>query len=523
MPSRSVRSLRHHLPAGAVSALLLVGLLTGVGPASAAGSAEPSASPAAETCAPPSTDPGAPEVTYPLPCLQQVFSDDFSGTSLDTDKWNVRKSGWSNDKNVSVGGGKLSVDMKRVSTSKEKDGFRGGGISSKQRFGYGYYELTATIPHLTPGWHPAFWTQIWDGAEAKSVYNRPFTELDIFEVQSTDACGGGSGSTKLDGGVITWNNNSSGSDVDDTPFKPRFSWQKPNGKFTWGEKHRYGLHYTPTHLTWVLDGKPVKTQPNPIQDPLPGTASYPAAAYNSPMSVWITSILTTTKYIGDDVPVGHSFGKFEVDRVAYYAPNGQIPPPYSTTPLPGPVKTVTEDFTDGAVHWWKNPGSQWSVTTQNGGRVLRNTSASGDALRVLGGPLTTPPQPNTLPYTPSWTNFSAEATVTLDGTGQGAGLMGRATDAQNYYYLQLNPAKQEVSLVKKVQQVSTVIAKTPLAISSGTPYRLKLVIEDNTLTGYVDGVAKVTKDDFVFGTGRVGLKGYQQLFGVSDVKITALG
>ncbi|MFD4572720.1 family 16 glycosylhydrolase [Streptomyces sp. NPDC058417] len=533
MQPRSASTPRRRLLAGAVGVVSVGSLLSGTGAATAVGGpaarapqaaqaaqAAPAA-PAEEPCSgPPASDPAA---TYPLDCLEPVFVDDFDGTALDPSKWNVRKTAWSNDANVSVSGGKLSVDMKRVSTSKERDGFRGGGISSKQRFGYGYYELTATIPHLTPGWHPAFWTQIWDGAEAKPVHERPFTELDIFEVQSTATCGGGSGSTKLDGGVITWKNDSSGTDVKNTHFTPRFSWTKPNGKSTWDEKHRYGLHYTPTTLTWVLDGKPVRSEPNPVKDPLPSTSTLPAAQYNSPMSIWISSILTTSQYIGDDVPVGHSFGTFDVDRIAYYAPGGEVPPPYDPTPMPPATTTFTEDFADGAGRWWQNPGSQWTVAAQNGGHTLRSTSASGDAIRLLGKPVTTPPQTNELPFTPEWTNVSAEATVTLDAAGQGAGLMGRAADAQNYYYLQLDPAKQQVALVKKVKGVSTVLATAPQALTTGTPYRLKLVIEDNTLTGWVNGVKKVTKDDFTFGTGRVGVKGYQQLFGVSDVKVTALG
>ncbi|MER5966343.1 family 16 glycosylhydrolase [Streptomyces sp. NPDC002057] len=526
MSVRSVHVLRRRLLAGAVGVASVGSLLAGVGSASArADQAAPATvqEPPAGAC--PAPGDGA-EPTYPLSCLEPVFVDEFSGSSLDPAKWNVRKSSWSNDSNVSVADGKLRVDMKRVSASKDKDGFRGGGISSKERFGYGYYEITATIPHLTPGWHPAFWTQIWDGAEARPVYERPFTELDIFEVQSTKACDNGSGSTKLDGGLITWNNNTSGTDIRNTKFD-RFSWKKSNGKSTWDEQHRYGLHYTPTELTWVLDGKPVKTMPNPIKDPLPATSAYEAAKYNSPMSIWITSILTTTDYIGDDVPVGHHFGTFEVDKVAYYAPDGQVPPPYTdeNTPptLPQAVPSVTADFAQHAADWWKNPGSQWTTTTQGGTSALRSTSATGDAIRILGQPVTDPPLPNDLGYAPDWTNVSVEATVTLDAPGQGAGLLGRAKDAQNYYYLQLDPAKQHVALARKVGGVSTVLATAPLASTPGTPYALKLVIEDNTLTGYVNGVKKVTKQDFVFGTGRAGLKGYKQLFTAAGVKVTALG
>ncbi|MFF3771532.1 family 16 glycosylhydrolase [Streptomyces sp. NPDC002232] len=504
-----IGSLRRRSLAGSLCLAAALSVLTAGGPARAA---------ATVPCANPADPTG---VTYPLPCLRQVFADDFDGTSLDPAKWNVRQTSWSNDSNVSVGGGKLSIDMKRVSASTGKDGFRGGGISSKQRFGYGYYEITATLPSLTPGWHPAFWTQIWDGAEARPVYDRPFTELDVFEVQSVAPHGTVPATTKLDGGVITWNNNTSGSDVKNTEFKPRFSWKKADGTPLWNEQHRYGMYYTPTALTYVLDGRPIGTVPNPIQDPMPGTAGHPAAAYNSPMSLWISAVLTTPAYIAADVPVGTSFGKYQVDRVAYYAPDGQVPPVDDPTPLPAASTTVGEDFSDGGARWWKKPGSTWSTLPAAGG--LRHPSAQGDAIALLGQPVTDPPLPNTLPFAPDWTNVAVEATVTLDGDGQGAGLMARAKDDQNYYYLQLQPAKQQVALVRKVAGVSTVLATAPVSVGAGTAHRLRLTVEDNTLTGYVDGVRKLAKDDFVFGAGRIGVKGYQQAFDVSDLTVTALG
>ncbi|MFJ4674317.1 family 16 glycosylhydrolase [Kitasatospora sp. NPDC088783] len=511
MTAGPVTRLRRRTLAGTVGLATALGLLTAVGPAAATAGATGA----------PCADPAG--VSYPLPCLRQVFADDFDGTALDPAKWNVRQTSWSNDSNVSVSGGELNIDMKRVSASAGKDGFRGGGISSRQRFGYGYYEITATLPQLTPGWHPAFWTQLWDGAEGRPVYDRPFTELDVFEVQSVAPHGTVPATTKLDGGVITWNNNTSGNDIKNSEFKPRFPWKKADGTPLWNEQHRYGLYYTPTALTYVLDGTPIGTVPNPVRDPMPGTASYPAASYNSPMSIWISAVLTTPAYIGADVPVGTSFGTYRVDRVAYYAPDGQVPPVDDPTPLPDAFTTVAEDFADGAARWWKKPGSTWTTVPAGTGHGLRHPSAQGDAIALLGQPVTDPQPPNTLPFAPDWTNVAVEATVTLDGAGQGAGLMARAKDDQNYYYLQLLPAKQQVALVRKADGVSTVLATAPAASTPGTAYRLKLTVEDNTLTGYVDGVRKLAKDDFAFGTGRIGLKGYQQAFTASDLTVTALG
>ncbi|MGW6898834.1 glycoside hydrolase family 16 protein [Streptomyces sp. NPDC054919] len=76
-----------------------------------------------------------------------VFSDDFNGTSLDSNAWRTRRSSWVSDGNVKVAGGNLSIDQTRVSTANtETSSFRGGGIATKKRFGYGYYEARVKLP-----------------------------------------------------------------------------------------------------------------------------------------------------------------------------------------------------------------------------------------------------------------------------------------------------------------------------------------------------------------------------------------
>ncbi|MFD4576544.1 family 16 glycosylhydrolase [Streptomyces sp. NPDC058417] len=517
--------------AGVVSA---VGLLaTAVPAASAPVSAVPESArtaPLAADAASQTCTASSPDQTYPLPCQQRVFHDGFDGDSLDTDKWNVRKTAWSNDSNVSVSGGNLLVDMKRVSDSTGRDGFRGGGISSKEKFGYGYYEIKATIPELTPGWHPAFWTQIWDGAEGRPVYGRPFTELDIFETQSVDSTTDPAhpkGYTKLDGGVITWNNSLSGNDGSDKHY-PRYSWAEGNdNKQPWTEEHRYGLDYSADYLTFVLDGRPVKRVRNPITNSRPfpygqqaPTAAVPGAAYNSPMSIWVTAILTTATYVAEEgKPVGHSYGTFEVDDVSYYAPDGEVPPLYSDEPLKDTIESVTETFDDGDEGWWKNAGSTWSVVPQGDGQVLRNTTTGREAVALTGRPLGYPAHQN-VAHPDAWRNVSVKARLTLDSaTGGGAGVVARAQNAKNGYALRLEPKKQRVRLVKEVDGVTTVLATRSLPVTAGTAYDLELVADGSTLTGYVNGVQKVTAQDSALVKGKAGVIGQKQPFSVSQVEV----
>ncbi|QMU76503.1 glycoside hydrolase family 16 protein [Streptacidiphilus sp. PB12-B1b] len=493
MPALRTRSTRpriHRLLTGLIGVTAVMGLLTVAGPGVTAAQADP------------------PTDSYPPAGYSSVFVDNFSGSSLDTSVWNDRQTAQSNDSNVSVSGGELHVNMERVSTSTGLDGYRGGGISSKQYFGYGYYEVRAFVPAGLPGWHPAFWTQIWDGGQAQAVYNTDFTELDVLENQPTTVAG--VKTTYLDAGDFAWDNNAQGADVQ-LSHSARVKWQptasSPSPLGSW---HTFGLLYTATSLTYTLDGKQVGS-------PLPNP-SLP----DSPMSLWLTAIPTNAADLDSSQPVGHSYGTFDVDWVAYYAPGGVTP---TTTPdvssVPADTPAVTQDFSDNAHEWTTDGVGSWTVTSSGGVDTYGQSSTSGDAISTFGLPT------NDLPYVPTWSNTSVEGTLTLDSTGAGAGLLGRYQNDENYYYLQLNPTTQQVSLVKKTDPGTgatvTTLASAPLAIATGTPYDLKLTIKDDTLTGYVDGTQVVTADDSTFITGGVGVKGYHQSFGVSGVQIDALG
>jgi beta-glucanase (GH16 family) len=488
---RRTRLLASLIGLMAVMALLTVGG-PGVPPAHAAAHAAPV----------------APPDSYPPAGYSPTFVSTFTGSHLDTSLWNYRQTSQSNDSNVSVSGGELHINMERVSTSTALNGYRGGGISSKRYFGYGYYEIRAFVPSGIVGWHPAFWTQIWDGHQAQPVYDTDFTELDVFENQPTSV--GGVKTTYLDGGDLTWASNGQGGDVELT-HSARDKWQPTASSANpIGSWHTFGLLYTQTALTYYLDGVQVGS-------PLPNT-SLP----NSPMSMWITDIPTNAADLDSTQPVGHSYGTFDVDWVAYYAPGGTTP---ATTPavsaLPSPTVHVTQDFRDGAGEWSTNGVGTWAVGSHHGVRSYGNSATTGDAVSSYGLPV------NDLPYVPSWSNVNVQAKLTLTSTGSGAGLLARYQDDDDYYYLELNPTTQQVLLVLKSDAGSgateTTLASAPMTILTGTPYRLQLSVRDDTLTGYVNGAQVVSANDTTFMNGGVGVKGYNQAFGVSGVRIDALG
>ena len=102
----------------------------------------------------------ASEVT-PLPPAgyQLVFSDEFEGDRIDTDKWGFRRDSkmlsTQQPENVSVSDGNLVIALRKESV-RGKD-FTGGGVIIRQRFVYGYYEARFKTPPAE-GWHTAFWS-----------------------------------------------------------------------------------------------------------------------------------------------------------------------------------------------------------------------------------------------------------------------------------------------------------------------------------------------------------------------------
>ncbi len=116
-----------------------------------------------------------------------VFSDEFDGSSLDTDVWKYRvdeKGGGINKKeNVSVHDGRLYIKFQ-----KENGKYTGGGIISKELFGYGYYETKCTLFAEGGGLHSAFWLMGGSGDGQSLPKENLVFEIDGFEFDSNKPC-----------------------------------------------------------------------------------------------------------------------------------------------------------------------------------------------------------------------------------------------------------------------------------------------------------------------------------------------
>ncbi|HOY95234.1 MAG TPA: glycoside hydrolase family 16 protein [Catalimonadaceae bacterium] len=115
---------------------------------------------------------------------QLRFSDEFNGTAVDTTKWQFRTDSkhWSTQLplNNVVKDGLLQIQLKKETV--RNMAYTGGGLISKDTFGYGYYETRMMTPKGA-GWHSSFWLMGYDGSGGTSPSNTA-TEIDILENDS---------------------------------------------------------------------------------------------------------------------------------------------------------------------------------------------------------------------------------------------------------------------------------------------------------------------------------------------------
>ncbi|QNN22787.1 family 16 glycosylhydrolase [Planctomycetales bacterium ZRK34] len=188
--------------------------------------------------------------------LQQAFSDEFDGPSLDLEKWDndVRDWGdwsWEPD-NVQVAGGHLHLRMAYEPHKRnQRDIYYTSGIirSRAEPIRYGYFEARLKGATRFPGVCPAFWTWRNEGDR--------WTEIDFIE-------------------LTQWKTNPSIMHVnthvfkhpklpaDKAPLREGHHWTAP-----WNPRddfHVYGCLWTPTKITWHIDGEVVRERENTYWD-----------------------------------------------------------------------------------------------------------------------------------------------------------------------------------------------------------------------------------------------------------------
>jgi beta-glucanase (GH16 family) len=214
----------------------------------------------------------ATEVTpLPLAGYELVFSDEFNGTSLDTNRWGFRLAdkmlSAQQRENVSVKDGNLVIALRKESV-RGKD-YTGGGVISRQKFVYGYYEARFKTPPAE-GWHTAFWAMRHRFGDTSAPL--PLLELDFCEQDGGDP-------HYFSFGII----NQSRYDQK----KNRRSWNAgrwviEDAPDTSADFHVWGCEFTPETIRFYFDGRLTKEL---------SSAGFP----HDEMNVWFSVIASTLK------------------------------------------------------------------------------------------------------------------------------------------------------------------------------------------------------------------------------------
>ncbi len=191
-----------------------------------------------------------------------VFSEEFEGDSLDTSKWKYRtdkKSGGENRKeNVFLKDGKLYIKF-----DKDHGVYTGGGIISKELFGYGYYETKCRLFCEGGGLHSAFWLMSGSGNGEDLPKNNLVFEIDGFEFDSD----------KPD--IIQFNLN----------YKIGKTYgliEEKKIESLSGREVICGFEWLPDRVNWYLDGELMHTV-NSGEEPL----------FYAQQAVWLTALANT--------------------------------------------------------------------------------------------------------------------------------------------------------------------------------------------------------------------------------------
>lgn len=166
----------------------------------------------------------------------------------------------------------------------------------------------------------------------------------------------------------------------------------------------------------------------------------------------------------------------------------------------------TEDFEDGISQSdWNIQSGTWT-TAMDGSNVMKQTSTIGESVIVAGSK--------------SWKDYVVQSRIKIIANGasnMASGIIGRYTDSNNYYLYRLNSHTNRVELLKKVDGTFTTIKSTPMNVNTDQWYTLKLVMDGNSIHGYVDGINNISVIDTSITHGYIGLRTYGQAVQLDNV------
>ncbi|HXM56586.1 MAG TPA: pectate lyase [Candidatus Dormibacteraeota bacterium] len=152
----------------------------------------------------------------------------------------------------------------------------------------------------------------------------------------------------------------------------------------------------------------------------------------------------------------------------------------------------SDDFQDGNSTGWTTSGGTWSVVSDAGSLVFRQSGTGADALARAGSS--------------SWTDYTASAAVeplAFGASNRFVALLARVQSNTSYYFLALQ-GDGTLVLGRRTSGTLTTLASAPFAVTTGTRFALSLGVSGSSLTGSVVGGPTLTATDSQFATGQVG-------------------
>lgn len=261
-------------------ALLIFTLFTGGAGCATAPEIEVPTGPAAGIFAP---------VDYEL-----AFEENFDGDALDTERWFYRADAKHRSvqraEQVSVQNGAMVLTLATLRRPVQTKRYAGGGIVSRERFGYGYYETRASLGDgrdddrdgkVDEGWHHAFWAMAAHGDEnghVQSTYPRfRRTEIDGYEIDDRHDY------RAFTQHVIIWNQDGRESGRRPVPpadhVEPGANGGVNGATYDPTDWNVYGFLWTPEAVYFYVNGRRTAVAP------------YPASEYeHDALNVWLTAI-----------------------------------------------------------------------------------------------------------------------------------------------------------------------------------------------------------------------------------------
>lgn len=233
----------------------------------------------------------APTAGYEL-----AWADEFNGTAVDTSQWDYRTDtkalSMQRPENVTVGNGLMTVHLcpkdhfgadcaQQEAGTQLDDLYTGGGLITKHKLRYGYYETRAKT-FGGDGWHSAFWAAEGGGG------TDPKTEIDGFEVD-------GHAPNMIRHNVIAWRH---GGVISEGFYDVGFD--------TSAAFHTYGFEWLENSVKFYVDGT------------LAWSTQYPPDTYtHNFLKAWLTAIAILPSG-ADSVDDDALPGKVQFDYFRYY-------------------------------------------------------------------------------------------------------------------------------------------------------------------------------------------------------------